>query len=178
MKEISINELVHILANLEFESESLSLIKRFPKYSKEVESNKLTSKHFWEYLFFELFTDQACFALVFEMELSSKLLNHYSIEIINRLISMGYNPENDIEDLFKKRCVEYHPYLQEYDLEFIKKINPNTYLSGLGKAFSMNFVGYYDPLIIDHAHLEFLVKLKHIPPFLRQINHKYKIVVK
>lgn len=176
---ISLEEFVFILVDLKFENGRL--IKEFNDLSKEIEvgDNKLSGNHFLEYLIFDLFTDSACFLLAFSQEVSLILSKIYFPNILVRLIKKGYEINGgEFEDLFKKRAIEYHSYLQEYDPEYIKKIDINKYLPSLGKAFSINFVGYKSPSIILKAHVIFTSKLKHFyGKFLKNIVEKYEIVL-
>lgn len=180
MKEaISLEELALILVDLKFENDQIT--KNFDSLLKWVEPKKRrSSKLFLEYLVFELFTDHACFLLAFNREISFALFEIYSMNILVKLLSKSYKAKDlseEFDKLFKKRFIEYHPYLEEYGSKYIKKIDPNSYLSGLGKVFSMNLVGYKDPAIIDMVHWMFLIKLKHYyGKFLKKLAQEYEVV--
>jgi hypothetical protein len=174
---ISLEKFAFILVDLKFENDHL--IKEFNDLSKEIEArgDKLSDNHFLEYLIFDLFTDNACFLLAFSQEVSRMLFETYSINILVRLLGKGYKVNwQEFEVLFKKRAIEYHQYLQEYDPEYIKKKDVN-YLSGLGKAFSINLVGWKSLAIIVMADWSFVSKLKYIGKFLKDIAEKYEIVL-
>jgi len=176
---ISLEEFVFILVDLKFKNDHL--IKEFNNLSKEIEGkdDKLSNSHFLEYLIFDLFTDNACFLLAFSQEVSLTLSKIYFPNILVRLIKKGYEINGkEFEDLFKKRAMEYHQYLQEYDPEYVKKTDVNKYLPGLGKAFSINFVGYKSPSIILKAHVMFTLKLKYFyGKILKNIIEKYEILL-
>lgn len=179
MKEvISLEELASILVDLKFENDQIT--KKFDSLLEWVEPKKKQSpKLFLEYLVFELFTDNACFLLAFNRNTSLALFEIYSMNILVKLLNKGYKDKDlkRFDKLFKKRFLEYHPYLEEYDSKYIKKIDPNSYLSGLGKIFSMNLVGYKDPAIIDMVHRMFLIKLKHYyGKFLKKLAQEYEVV--
>lgn len=175
---ISVEELASILVDLKFGNDQIT--KNFDSLLEWVEPKKKQSpKLFLEYLVFELFTDNACFLLAFNSETSFPLFEIYSSNTLVELLKKGYEVKElkKFDGLFKKRFLEYHPYLEEYDPKYIKKINTNSYLSGLGKAFSLNFVGYKDPAITDMVHWWFLIKLKYFyGKFLKDLGQKYELV--
>jgi hypothetical protein len=167
-----------ILVDLKFEKDRI--IKQFNDLSKEIETrdDKSSNTRFLEYLIFDLFTDYSCFVLAFSREISRMLFETYSLNILVRLLGKGYKVDpQEFEGLFNERATEYHQYLQEYDPEYMKKIDTNKYVPSLGKAFSMNFVGWEDPRIIYAAHWMFVWKLKHIIKYLKDVAEKYEIVL-
>ena len=171
-------EFASILVGLKFENDHP--IKGFNRFlSKEIAArgDKLSDNHFLEYLIFDLFTDYACFLLAFSQAVSRMLFETYSTNILVRLLGEGYKVDwEEFWGLFNKRAIEYHPYLQEYDPECIKKRDIN-YLSGLGKAFSINLIGWKSPPIILMADWSFVSKLKYIGKFLKDTAEKYEIVL-
>jgi len=176
-KQINIEELAHILVDLKFENNNL--INEYNELSKELKGNEeFPNKYFLEYLIFDLFTDNACFLLAFDQKTSLSLFKIYLPNIIVKLIQRGYRFDwQEFEDLFKKRAQEYQQQLREYDPEYLKKIDINSYLPGLGKSFSINLVGYKSPPLILKAHVKFVMKLKHFyGKFLKDIMKKYEIV--
>jgi hypothetical protein len=176
---VTLEEFASTLVGLKFENDHP--IKGFNRFlSKEIAArgDKLSDNHFLEYLIFDLFTDYACFLLAFSQEVSRMLFETYSTNILVRLLGEGYKVDwEEFWGLFNKRAIEYHPYLQEYDPEYIKTIDINKYVPGLGKAFSMNFVGYKNAIIIYIAHWGFVSKIRYIGRFLKDIAEKYEIVL-
>jgi hypothetical protein len=179
-ESISLQEFALTLVDRKFENDFVT--KQFNRLCEGIErrDDKSSSTRFLEYLIFDLFTDNACFLLAFSQEVSRLLFTTYSINILVRLLGKGYKVEpQEFDVLFEKRAIEYHQYLQEFDAEYIKKKDINKcYLAGLGKAFSMNLVGYVDPVIMSQANHMFISKLEHIyGEFLRHIVEKYEISV-
>lgn len=178
-EKIDLEKLALILVELKLEKNSHPA-KEFNRLAKDSETKdqENTKKAFLEYLVFDLFTDNACFLLAFDKETSFKLFEIYSANIILRLNGEGYKIDFDeFEQLLKKRAIEYHQYLKEYNPEFIKKTNPNNYIPSLGKAFSLNFIGCNDPVVIYAVHLEFVRKIQFIyNKFLKELSEKYEII--
>jgi hypothetical protein len=175
---ISLEKFALILVDLKFEKDRI--IKQFNDLSKEIETrdDKSSNTRLLEYLIFDLFTDYSCFVLAFSKEISRMLFETYSLNILIRLLGKGYNVDpQEFEGLFNERATEYHQYLQEYDPEYMKKINTNKYVPGFGKAFSINFVGWEDPRIIYAANWMFVSKLRHIVKYLKDVAEKYEIIM-
>jgi len=178
-EKIDLEKLALILVELKLEKNSHP-VKKFNRLAKDAETKnqKYAEKAFLEYLIFDLFTDNACFILAFGQDVSFKLFQVYYSNIIVQLMGEGYKIDcKNIDKLFEKRFIEYHNYLKEYDPKFIKKTNPNNYLPGLGKAFSLNFIGCKDPVVIYAVHLEFVRKIQFIyNKFLKELSEKYEII--
>jgi hypothetical protein len=178
---ISLENFSLILVDLKFEySDPKKEFNRLSDLSREIETrnDKSSNTGFLEYLVFDLFTDEACFMLAFSQEVSSMLFETYYGNILVRLISKGYKVDTkEFAVLFVKRSAEYHQYLQEFDPGYMKKININKYVPGLGKAFSINFVGDKDPRIIYAAQWMFVSKLRDIVKYLKDVAEKYEIVM-
>lgn len=150
------------------------LINRIKNLAGENFDEKKRYKYILEYLVFDLFTDHACFILALGPEKASKLFEIYSLNIVPRFNKIKWE---EFEKLYKKRFLEYHKHLQEYDPEYIKKTDINKYLPGLGMAFSINFIGYKNPFLAEKAQWEFLLKLKHLyKNFSKDLMDKYEIV--
>jgi len=148
-----VDKLAQILINLKFEKNILE--KDFILFASS--KKKLKKQFFYEYLIFDLFCDYACFLLAFKQEICEELLEIYVSNIIIRLPKKYSIDWEKFETLFKKRFTEYYPYLQEIN----KPIDPNNHISGLGKLFSINFIGNKDDLeIIYKAQMLFITKLE------------------
>jgi hypothetical protein len=177
-KPISLEEFALILVDLK--SENDRIMKHFTDLSEGIESRegKSSNARFWEYLVFDLFTDRCCFMSVFSREVTQMLFQTYYSNILVRLAARGYAIDNlpEFEALFNKRELEYAEYLHEYSPEYMRNL-PSDYVPGLGKAFSMNFVGEKDPRVIYVAHWDFVQKLKHIGKYLREVAEEYEIGV-
>jgi hypothetical protein len=178
---ISLERFGLILVDLKFEySDPMMEFNRLSDLSKEIETrnDKSSNTGFLEYLVFDLFTDEACFMLAFSQEVSSMLFETYYGNILVRLIGKGYKVDTkEFAVLFVKRSAEYHQYLQEFAPEYIKKMDIDKYPHGLGKAFSMNFVGYEHPAIFFQADHMFVSKLRNIVKYLKDVAEKYEIIL-
>jgi hypothetical protein len=175
---ISLERFALILADLKFEySDPMGESNRLSE-GIEIRDDKSSNTRFLEYLTFDLFTDHACFLLALSREVTGMLFEIYCQNIWVRLIGKGYRGNwQEFELLFNQRATEYHQYLQEYDPEYMKKIDINKYVPGLGKAFSMNFAGYEDPRMIYAAQWMFLSKLRYIVKYLKDVAEEYEIVL-
>jgi hypothetical protein len=175
-RSISLEEFALILVDLKFEDDRI--IKHFNRLSEGIETrdDKLSNTRFMEYLTFDLFTDRCCFMLVFSREVTQMLFQTYYSNILINLTTKGYKIDNllEFEALFNKRELEYAEYLHEYSPEYMKNL-PSNYVSGLGKAFSMNFAGWKDPRIIHAVSWGFVQKLEHIGKYLREVTEEYEI---
>jgi hypothetical protein len=177
-ESISLERFAHILVDLKFENDLL--IRQFNGLSEGIEArdDKSSNTRFLEYLVFDLFTDHACFLLAFSRELTSMLFETYFVNIIVRLIGKGYKVDvKELMVLFNERATKYHQSLQEFDPEYIKKIDINKYPHGLGKAFSMNFVGYEHPAVFFQADDMFVSKLRYIVKYLKDVAERYEIIL-
>lgn len=178
-ESISLEEFALILADLKFGDDHI--IKQYDGLCAGLEGryDKFSDTHFLEYLIFDLFTDHACFLLAFSQEVADMLFEIYCMNIWIRLLGKGYkvNPE-EFMVLFNERAAKYRQYLKEYDPKHIGEMDINKYPLGLGKAFSMNFIGHKDPAIFCQADLMFVSKIKSIyGSFLKDIVEKYEIVL-
>ena len=177
-ESISLEKFALILVDLKFESDGI--IKHFSDLSEGIESRdgKSSDTRFWEYLVFDFFTDRCCFMLVFSREVTQMLFQTYYSNILIKLAAKGHKIDNppEFEALFSKREMEYAEYLHEYSPECMKNL-PNNYVPGLGKAFSMNFVGWEDPRIIYAVSWDFVQKLKHIGEYIQEVAEEYQIGV-
>lgn len=175
---ISLEKFALILADLKLEySDPLGESNRLSE-GIEIRDDKSSNTRFLEYLIFDLFTDHACFLSALSREVTGMLFDIYCQNIWVRLIGKGYKGNwQEFELLFTKRATEYHQYLQEFAPEYIKKMDIDKYPHGLGKAFSMNFVGYEHPVIYFQADHMFISKLSNIVKYLKEIAEKYEITL-
>lgn len=136
---------------------------------------KLNSNYQTEYFIFDLFTDLACFTQAFGRT-GRHIFDIYSVNVLIQHQGKGLKLDmQKFDSLFAKRLSEYQGFLDEYDPEFMKSIDEDSYLPGLGKAFSIHLVGHKDPAIIMMASFDFVAKLKHLLPYYREIAEEYVV---
>jgi hypothetical protein len=179
---ISLEKFALILVDLKFEYiDPVTEFNRLSDLSKGIETrdDKSSNARFLEYVIFDLFTDYSCFVSALSKEVSRMLFETYFMNILVRLAGKGHKVDDlqEFEALFNQRATEYHQYLQEFDPEYIKKIDINKHPHSLGKAFSMNFLGYEHPAIFFQADHIFVSKLSTMVKYLKEVAERYKVIL-